>query len=115
MDLPKAVLVQLGDGKWSDIPIAVAELLGMRRMGLLKALKNDDAFAVTLRDVALDKCAVKVFISASKEEPTNEDETRAGELKGANTLNDIVNGMLTAGLPYLYIRVELPAIGELKT
>ena len=111
---PTAVLVKIGDGQWSRVTLDVMQ---MDRMSLLEALAESRTFAVELRDVALSKCVVKVCVSASMEEPSNEDEVRpgAGELKGAKTLRDLVNGMDTAALPYLYIHVTLPAIGELKT
>ena len=107
---PTAVLVQLGDGRW--LTFEHEDIMSLNAGALLKALKKDEAFEVELRDVALSKCVVKVCASASKEEPSNEEKGASSELKGANTLNDIVNGIVTAALPYLYIRVALPADGE---
>ena len=65
-NFPEAVLVKLGEeGLWSRIAL---DVLKMDRISLLKALKHDEVFAVTLRDVALSNCAVKVCVGASKEE-----------------------------------------------
>ena len=112
-NFPEAVLVKLGEeGLWSRIALDV-DVLKMDRMSLLKALKHDEAFAVTLRDVALSSCAVKVCVSASKKGPSIEEEAQEGALEGAETLGDIVTGMgtETEGRPYLYIRVALPQAG----
>ena len=113
---PTAVLVQLGDGRW--LTFEHEDIMSLNAGALLKALKKDEAFEVELRDVALSKCVVKVCASASPKKPSVEEETEAGEagkLEGAATLRDIVTDMVTAGRPYLCIRVELPAEGELKT
>ena len=112
--IPDAVLVKVGDGHW--LPFEHEGMMKLNVSTLLKELKHDEAFAVELSSVALSKCVVKVCASASSEEPPNEDEmrVRARELKLLKTLGGLLIDMGTAGLPYLYIRVELPAVSELK-
>ena len=113
---PDAVLVKLGDGNW--LPFEHEGMLKLNVSTLLDALADSRVFAVKLSGVALDECIVNVCVSANKKKPSTEDETRAGEagkLEGAATLGDIVTDMDTAGRPYLYIRVKLPAVGELHT
>lgn len=79
-------------------------------MGLLEALAESRAFKDSFGVARLDKCVVNVSASASDEAPI-EDAT-ARELKGARTLGALTEGMITEALPYLYIRVVLPAGGE---
>ena len=111
MAAPRAVLVQVGDGQWSDVTLPVDKLMSMRFMSLLKTLKHDEAFAVELRDVPLSKCAVTVCASTSTKAPSIVEAAAARALEGAETLGDLVGDWLAATLPYLYIRVALPASG----
>ena len=80
-------------------------------MALLKALKHDEAFERSFGFARLDTCVVKVFASAS-EAPSVEEESAARDHKGAKALGALTDGMITEALPYLYIRVVLPASGE---
>jgi hypothetical protein len=105
-----AVLVKVGSGLFSLAKIPKAT--GMDRMSLLEALAESKAFAASLTGVALDKCAVRVCVSASKKAPTAAEEAAARELEGAETLGDLAAGLAGAspgaGATNLFVRVDLP-------
>jgi hypothetical protein len=74
-------------------------------MRLLEALSESKGFAVKLKGVALDDCAVFVHTKRiAGEEPTTEEEAVAKPLKGTNTI-----GVLAGDATVLFVRVELPA------
>jgi len=95
-----AVLVKVGGGRYGKF--AHGGIMGMERMGVLRALKNDEGFAASLKDVALDTCDVFVggFVGYS---PTDEEENAATALEGFMTIRT------PAGIALqVFIRVKLP-------
>ena len=105
----EAVLALVGDGRWRTVEF---DVMPHNEGTLLEALAESRAFKNKLRDVDLSDCTVTMCTSASDEGPSAAEESGAKELKGAKTLGALAGGMLTATLPYLYIRVALPAGGE---
>ena len=109
--VPSAVLFKVGDGIWS--PFANEKLLIMNRSGLLKALKADEMFALTFKDIDLSACSIVVVknaaLPAGAEEPSAEHEAGDSvvEMKLAKTLGDMANGVGASGAP-LFVRVGLP-------
>jgi len=99
-----------GGGKYSDIDIAFDTLLGMRRMCLLKALR-DDVFPHKLGGVDLGDCTVLVRAHADVKWSSAVDAGPAFELEGLETLAGLLaaapGGALAAGT--LFIHVQLPA------
>ena len=101
--LRAVVLVKVGDGNYSSFK--QAEVRGMDRMDLLKALAKDEGFAVKLKGVALDDCSVSVLPRVAGDVPSAEEEKEAAALVGARTIADTND--LPVGAP-LCIRVTLP-------
>ena len=97
------VLVKVGEGK--HLSFDDASVMGMTSGALLMALAGTRAFEVTLRDVALSECAVRVCASASKRAPSEQDAAAARELEGAETLDDVSAGLVGN----LFVHVQLPA------
>ena len=103
--LPRAAtaFVKVGSGYYSAFVDPV--LLNMTRMPLLEALSESKGFAVKLKGVALDDCAVFVHTKRmTGKVPTAEEESSATELVGADTI-----GSLAGDATMLFVRVELPA------
>jgi hypothetical protein len=112
-------VVQVGSGIYGDFDHVDVVLL--RRMTLLKALKKDEGFEHKLKEVNLDDCEVLVGVTA-RDEPDEADMKIAQPLKGAATVESCVNDALEArakevangGIqkgdrsPMVFIRVVLP-------
>ena len=98
----RLVLVKVGEGLWSRVQ---TDLSKEDRMSLLEMLAGTRAFAVKLRDVALDDCAVCVCASASNKAPSTDEEASARQLEGGDSLGDLAADL--AG--NLFIHVQLPA------
>ena len=98
----RIVLVKVGDGFFT--PFALAPK--MNRAGLLKALKADELFAATLKDVQLDRCTITVIKDFAGKVPTAEEEKAGMSLKAARTVESLV-GQYAKDKP-LFIHVQLP-------
>ncbi len=94
------VLVKVGGAPYATF--VNDRIMGLDRMGVLRALKNDEGFAASLMDVALNGCDVFVggFVGYS---PTVEEEDAATALEGFMTISTPPR---TA--PQVFIRVNLP-------
>ena len=104
------VLVKIGsDGK--DSVFRNANVEGMDRMALLKAIRADEGFTLSLKDLPLDKCAV-LIVSSATTVPSEGDELAAIELLGANTIRDAIDAMSIgidpASRRNIFLRVRLP-------
>ncbi len=100
---PPLVLVKVGEGKCIAFDDDAA-VLSFTSGALLLALAERSLFAVKLRGVPLDDCAVLVRAHASLKWSSAVEATPALELEGGETL-----GALSAGLAgNLFIHVQLP-------
>jgi hypothetical protein len=96
------VLVKVGSGLYRTF--AHDGIMVMDSMGLLKALKNDEGFSASLKDVALNAC--RLFVSPTAQHELTEAERRATELLYDNTI-----GSLAGTASRVFIRVDVPAAG----
>jgi hypothetical protein len=97
------VLVKVGGGHYGVF--AYGGIMEMERIGVLKALKTDEGFSASLKDVALNAC--RLFVSpTAQEDELSEEERRATELK-----EDFTIGSLAVSVSRVYIRVDLPVAG----
>ena len=102
------VLVKVGDGNYSSFKLA--ELGGMDRMDLLKALAKDEGFAVKLKGVALDDCSVSILKRVAGAVPSADEEAEAAAtLVGARTLKEVTTDIALPPSAKCFIRVALPA------
>ena len=99
---PPLVLVKVGEGKC--IAFDDAAVLSFTSGALLLALAETSLFAVKLRGVPLDDCAVLVRAHASLKWSSAVEATPALELEGGETLGAVAAGL--AG--NLFIHVQLP-------
>ena len=106
---PPAVLVKLGEAGLYSL-VRFPKILDMDRMSLLKMLRRDDGFAVTLRDVPLSQCTAHVCASTSEEAPSAAEAAAASALVGIKTLRTLAASMAAAQPgAHLFVRVALPA------
>ena len=109
---PTVVLVKVGDGEYSTFKRApyAADVLGQDRMGLLRALEKDDAFKVSMKDVAFDKCTVAVVTRVAQQKPTVEEEAAGAPVELDATVGTVAAGRATGAR--LFICVKLPRTGS---
>ena len=100
----RQMLVKVGEGKYLTVDgVSTSVTSGT----LLKALKRDETFAVSLEGVPLDKCSVHVCASPFKKAPSADEEAAARELEGGDNLGELVKDLVGN----LFIHVRLPAVG----
>jgi hypothetical protein len=81
-------------------------LKDMRKGALLTALSESRRFAVTLKDVALDECTVRVIRKVAERKPTAEEENAGAPLELCNTVGLLAKQRTTG--ERLFIHVRLP-------
>lgn len=79
---------------------------------LVKTVRQDETFAVSMERVAQDQCKMLVAVSAQDEEPLAAESAKAVELTGAKTLRKLV-GSTPKG--HVWIDIQSLAVGALSS